>query len=350
MIIRSKQARAPLVYLYVPEVKFFIMQNDNFTVIPTISIHPDRITYFKQVVWSSSRRRSAARDFLVPAAHPHSGNVSSKASRKIQKAITYLITCSKVKPLNSWKHQKVFPFRLAFITLTLPSKQIHDDKEIMHSCFHQFLVEAKKKWKVHNYVWRAERQKNGNIHFHVLVDRFVPWSELRDQWNRLTEKLGYVSRYGVEQRAFHAGGFRARAELLALWSYKKQIRAYHEGRANDWRSPNSTDVHAVKKVNNIKAYVCKYMLKSSQADSDINRLWGCSYELSRAKGCQIIIDSHIDECLRWLRFKLKPKEISFDHCSVMFIDWWQFARAGITDFTYWFREYILEAFHVKLAI
>ena len=315
-----------------------------------ISIHPDRITYFKHIIGQRRGLLKSARIISVPADHRHRGAVSQKASRKIQKAITYLITCSKIKPLNSWKHQKVFPFRLAFITLTLPSKQIHDDKKIMQSCFHQFLVQAKQKWKVHNYVWRAERQENGNIHFHMLVDKFIPWSELRDTWNNTINKLGYTDRYGDEQRHFHAGGFRVRAELLSQWSYKKQIRAYHEGCANDWRSPNSTDVHAVKKVTNIKAYVCKYMLKSSQADAEISRLWGCSYELSRAKGCQIVLDSHIFACISWLRFKLKPKEFTADHCSIIFIDWWQFARAGITDFTHLFREYILGAFNVELAI
>ena len=29
------------------------------------------------------------------------------------------------------------------------------------------------------YFWRAEKQANGNIHFHLLVDRFIPMDLLR---------------------------------------------------------------------------------------------------------------------------------------------------------------------------
>ena len=326
------------------------MQKESFTVVPLIAIHPDRITYYKQVIGQRRRSHNLPPALSGGAAHRHGGSVSVKASRKIQRAITYLCTIAKEKPVHSWQHQTTFKFRLAFITLTLPSKQKHTDSEIMKRCFHQFLVEAKKKWNMHNYVWRAERQKNGNIHFHILVDRFVPWSELRDTWNRVTNKLGYVNNYRDEMRRYHNGGFHARADLMAQWSYKKQIKAYHEGVANDWSSPNSTDVHAVRKVKNIKAYVCKYMLKSSQADAEISRLWGCSYELSRAKGCVMELDSWASEQILWLRNKFKPEEFSKEHFSVMFIDWFRCARSGIESLADRFAAYMLESFQVNIQM
>jgi hypothetical protein len=342
---------SPLWFIYTAQkLKKFFMQDLELSYVPTIAIHPDKIVYYKRFFGHRSPYRNSIPDIFLPTDNKHKGNVSKKASRKIDRAISYLITCARVKPLNSWKHQKVFPFRVAFITLTLPSSQVHDDKVIMKQCFHHFLVRAKQLWKVHNYVWRAEKQKNGNIHFHILVDKYVPWSELRDTWNNITNKLGYVNRYRDEQTKFHAGGFRCRTELLAKWSYKKQIKAYHEGRANDWNSPNSTDVHAVKKVQNIKAYVCKYMIKSSQADADISRLWGCSYELSRAKGAILELDSYVCNALSKVRSFFRPVEITHDHFSVMLLDWWQLARAGLEDLFQPFAEYMLQQFNYKLQV
>ena len=323
---------------------------ENYTVIPKIAVHPDRIVYYKSYVGNRSRLHRSTEFNPPPTEHKHEGNVSQKASRKITKAITYLVECSKVKSFASDKYKKVFPFRIAFITLTLPSKQIHTDKEIMKSIFHQFLVQAKVKWKVSRYVWRSERQKNGNIHFHILVDRFVPWSELRDTWNNCTEKLGYISAYRNEMRRFHNGGFKCRQELLQNWSYKKQLIAYHSGVANDWSSPNSTDVHAVKQIQNIKAYVCKYMLKSSQSDADIARLWGCSYELSRAKGAVMALDSYVSTAIERIRFLFHPKEFSKEHFSVMFIDCVHLARAGLESLFEPFQAYMLETFNHNVNV
>jgi hypothetical protein len=326
------------------------MQENEVSYVRTIAIHPDKIVCFKRYFGGRSHYRNNIPDNLLPASNKHKGNVSQKASRKIDRAISYLITCARVKPLNSWKHQAVFPFRIAFITLTLPSSQVHDDKVIMKECFHHFLVRARQLWHVKNYVWRAERQKNGNIHFHVLVDKYVPWSELRDTWNNITNKLGYVDRYRDEQLQFHAGGFQVRTELLKKWSYKNQIKAYHQGRGNDWQSPNSTDVHAVKKVHNIKAYVCKYMIKSNQADAEISRLWGCSYELSRAKGAVLELDSYVSAAISKVRSFFKPFEIVHDHFSVMLVDWWSLAREGLEDLFQPFEQYMLEAFGYKLKV
>ncbi|GAH86291.1 unnamed protein product, partial [marine sediment metagenome] len=57
------------------------------------------------------------------------------------------------------------------------------------------------------YVWRAEKQENGNIHFHFIVDNFIPWNELRNTWNRIQQNLGYISRFSEAQRLKHINGF-----------------------------------------------------------------------------------------------------------------------------------------------
>ncbi len=36
----------------------------------------------------------------------------------------------------------------------------------------------KKSYQVDYYVWKAEPQKNGNIHFHILMDRWVDYKDI----------------------------------------------------------------------------------------------------------------------------------------------------------------------------
>lgn len=341
--------RPPIGLSLLPRSEIFRSTTMNETFIPVISIHPDKIVCYNQRPEGVRRRYSNYAGLRPPEINEHKGNVSQKAERKIRKAINYLSTICRVKPLNSWKHQKVFNYKLAFVTLTLPSAQVHEDSVIMKQLFHQFLVSARKKWNMKNYVWRAEKQKNGNIHFHILVDKFVPWSELRDVWNNICNKLGYVDRYRGQMKQYHAAGFRLRGELLKKWSYKNQIKAYHQGVANDWSSPNSTDVHSIGKVSNIAAYVCKYMVKSSQTDESLSRLWGCSYELSRAKGALLEVDSYVSEALGQLYAKIKPKFFHAEHFQVIFVDWWNYARAGISSFHNAFVNAISCQFNVEIA-
>lgn len=318
----------------------------DFTVIPTIAIHPDKIVFFKRfegLVFSRNRGMNLPEKFDTKN---HDGIISDNTARKIKRAISYLIAVSSVKVLESQMHQKKFPWRVSFVTLTLPSKQVHSDNEIKNKCLHQFLIEASKKWNITHYVWRSEHQANGNIHFHILTNRFIPWQELRDVWNRCTEKLGYVTNYRKEMKDFHSGNFRVRNNLLKQWSYKNQLKAYHEGRACDWSSPNSTDVHSVKKIKNLMAYVCKYVLKEDVLSDGTSRQWGCSYALSRAKGAKVDCDNAVFAQLSRLRELFKPKEWCKEHFYVMFIKFSEYAKSGLNEIITPFREYMQASFQV----
>jgi hypothetical protein len=277
-----------------------------FDLIPMISIHPNRINFYSEVNWHPYKPRRDPSVHLIDISRDHKGKVSPAARRKISRSIDYLLFFTNDKVLPNTAHGMAYNFKLCFITLTLPSTQVHPDQEIKARCLHPFLILARKKWNVRNYLWRAEKQQNGNIHFHILADKFIPWSELRDAWNRIVNKLGYVDRYRDQMRAFHEGGLRTREDLLKTWSYKAQIKAYRKGKANDWSSPNSTDIHAVHKAKNIKAYVSKYCTKDEQSEGLTGRLWGCNEELSNVPGAQVVIDQPISDALQSLFDKYSP--------------------------------------------
>jgi hypothetical protein len=140
--------------------------------------------------------------------------------------------------------KKITPLkRHTFLTLTLPSPQIHCDKIITREALGSLIQKLKRKFYINNYIWKAEIQKNGNIHYHILTDKFIPHLMLRDHWNDCLQLLGYVSEF--EKRWGHS-------------------------------APNSTDIHALRKIRNINAYIGKYMSKSETIRPLCGHTWGRS--------------------------------------------------------------------------
>lgn len=212
----------------------------------------------------------------------------------IENSLTAVQLCTKLKFPEKLPSETVFP---TFVTLTLPVKQVHSDEDLRRYClgpFIQYMTGDREKglsgWGVRAYLWVAETQANGNLHFHLLIDRAVPWRRIRDAWNRCLQRLNYVSDYGHRQRYIYANGFyvrkamlqhaianaRARAKAKRKRFTKKdeaavvqreeerQRRAYDEGVACDWTDPNTTDIHAIQNIKKLTAYVTKYMTKEPE--------------------------------------------------------------------------------------
>jgi len=125
---------------------------------------------------------------------------------------------------------------------------------------------------------------------------------------------------------------------------RQQIKAYREGILHDWNSPNSTDVHALKLINNVKAYFSKYMTKSGQSSEIEGRLWGCSLQLTRISGAQVAIYNQIDDDLSRIKQDQTIKVFQSDFYTVIFITVLQLTAMGCTGILEVWYEYIEETF------
>ncbi len=243
------------------------------------------------------------------------GYMGAKTRSKIKSLLDSMIFLSQLPDagkmaLNAnlgYKQKQCF---LTFVTLTLPSKQKHDDNFIKRHLLSKLIKQLKEKYGVSLYVWVAEPQTNGNIHFHILIDKFIEnvtepkyakvVLELTKEWNRILDLYGYIKPYQEKMQAIHAKGFIYNSEskkevytfskVTAKWevsqvdvSYDNQYSAYDYGQATNWTQPNSVDIHSLKQADNIKAYICKYMTKTDGSDQTKRkiegRLWGCADEL-----------------------------------------------------------------------
>lgn len=296
---------------------------------PSISVKPNLFTTYVSWVDSTPAPRRSTNGLFMPISKLTHGLVSKKANARIKNAIDWLLAITRDKELSNVKTSKNYTWRVNFITLTLSSKQMHSDKIIKEQLLNQFLVEIRKKYGCRNYLWRAEAQANGNIHFHVITDVFIPWRALRTDWNRIQNKLGYVDRF-------------------------------RDKSGKD--DPNSTDIHSVAKIKNLSAYLAKYCGKNSKGyvvlatqaspfaptfapfknkshyppknGAKIYRqihgnLWGLSQQLSKFKSAKDVIDSEIEQEVEFVQREYPELVKWFDFARVYLLNYNQAIEIGL---------------------
>ncbi len=79
---------------------------------------------------------------------------------------------------------------LTMITLTLTDEQKTGDVDVKRNMLNKYLINLKRQG-VCNYFWKAERQRNGNIHFHIITDQYIDKDRIRLMWLRTLKKGGY---------------------------------------------------------------------------------------------------------------------------------------------------------------
>ena len=233
----------------------------NYT--PMLSIAPTYSTiYYDMDYEQDSKTASAIKTLRHDITQvDNTDKFSDNSRKKLKNYIDWFVEQSKVKMIKNGNKNLRILYKIGFLTLTLPFEQHYSDQEIKSKLLNQFFVEARKRWNLHNYIWRAEKQKNGNIHFHVLVDVFIPWKECRQVWNRICDKLDLVSLWSARMKEKFEFGFTATQEELKTFGLSVLKRRYKEGKKNGWTDPNSVDIHSLQNIKNIGSYVTKYMAK-----------------------------------------------------------------------------------------
>nr|WP_319266663.1 hypothetical protein [uncultured Draconibacterium sp.] len=261
----------------------------DYVVIPHYSLKPNAITLYETVESSKGFGRMSEGWENLRDNTNYFGELSPHSYKRLRKTIDFMLYLAKEQSLigkriitksqtetteyeKGQTYSKPVKFKLTFITLTLPAKQKHSDQEIKSKCLNHFLTTLRRKWKVELYIWKAEKQENGNIHFHILANKFIKWQDIRSEWNKIIQKLGYVSSYQQNMRAYFSEGFRMSENPKDKRTRAAQIKAYEQGKKENWTNPNSTDIHALYKVKNVSAYIAKYISKNVTKTERIQRM------------------------------------------------------------------------------
>ncbi len=327
------------------------MENNYFEIPSCINIRNDRVVWRKCIEdFSFTKKKSAlqSKNESHLADHSPSGHMNRKIRMKMNKIIFNWLLA-----IDTWNLQEnpLQCKQITFVTLTLPADQFHEDKFLHQTCLNRLLQTLQRKFNVCSYLWRAEKQKNGNLHYHILVDSFIQWQQLRYEWNHILNDVGYIEKYRNSQQLWHKDGFHVRQELTAKWSEEKQLQAYTRGVKENWNSPNTTDIHALQSINNAAEYICKYVSKSPDVDlcedltkardqgsiSPIDyqlqiepillriekdkihgRVWGCSDKLKDLKDVKIIECQEVAEFITAIESHPDTRKLVKDNATIYF--------------------------------
>lgn len=241
------------------------------------------------------------------------------SQRKMQEYIFWFLAARNQKAFFSGKRF----VNCSFTTLTLPSRQIHSDTEIKDLCLNQFFVELRNRYGLKNYIWRQESQQNGNIHFHIIADIFLPCAEIQEIWNRIIEKLGYVSNYKARMRNIYKNGFEYMPGSIHKGIDKKTAYCrYIKAKNNNFENPPSCQVIGLKKINNVINYISKYVSKKENeenTESSSGNCWFASRSVSQ--NCKSpIIKEGMKEFEELYELLKKIRNKSLDYIDLFFIN------------------------------
>lgn len=199
--------------------------------IPHVSVNPNYICIYNEPEGGRNYNTESFNRNKVNLQHNETGGkISVKASKRINVALSWFAALSSERKRISENKVEV-KNRLSFITLTLSDTQKHTDQFIKQRMLNWFINEIKYKFSVSSYLWRAEAQENGNIHFHVVTNRYIHHTHIRTLWNNIQSNFGYTDNY----KAKHGTD----------------------------KQPPSTEIKAVYKCKNIAGYLSKYVSKDT---------------------------------------------------------------------------------------
>lgn len=222
--------------------------------LPYIQVRHNSLILYTLPADNYSHRRSA---FTQPT---YQGKTTSGAAKRIRKACDLLIQLSPLVWIKNPITGRQVSHTLSFITLTIPEQ----DHKLEASEGHKHLLEPwlrkmRDKHGMSTYIWKAEFQKNGMLHYHITTRAWIPHSELKEPWNNLL--------------------------------HKHNLLEYHFQKFGN-RTPPSVHVKKVYKNKKLESYLQKEISKVQQDKTTTGKIWDCSKNLKQARHYSTIMASN----------------------------------------------------------
>lgn len=203
--------------------------------IPVMQIRDGYVlVYYEQLYSRRWANNALQRQRLVTVRKKaYSGDITTGARKRMAKAITLMSQVVKPTWITNPVNQRDQLHRFSFVTLTIASSKLLTAREGYQLLLQHFLQWLRRTKGVELYVWKAELQKRGQLHYHLVFPNFIHYLEIRNKWNALQKEAGLLDDYAREHGHF---------------------------------CPNSTDIHETYGVKNMRAYIMKEMGKAANAN------------------------------------------------------------------------------------
>jgi len=309
---------------------------DRYIFLPSFSLEPNKVTSYNSV-FIRDREKNEIRSIhdlkskralghestktetsIVRKAHNFT--ISDNAYRTLKRRINWLYYLSKSKQVTTYTGKNIYNFKMAFITLTLPSKQRTCTKDVTNQLLNPFLIELRRITKMENYVWRLEFQENGNAHYHLVTDTYVDYLLIRRLWNRILKNNGYIKPYQEKFSKLNLSEYNKLTNPQGKTEFKIIAQRYAKGKAENWEQPPSVDVKSVISNNAISNYISKYFSKTDEKkplknehdnaeNSENLRLWFCSRSLSKLKSISGFCEAVLYDIFALVSYAEKKRKV-----------------------------------------
>lgn len=269
--------------------------------ITNYQIRNSKIVIYRQwqgYSWHENKSESRQENMKKQRKSAYGGTLTRAGKKRMEKAITLLCQASPTRYIYNPIINRHHYHKLSFVTLTISDVKINRNaKEVYQTCLRPLLQWLTKYKSVKLYVWKAELQKRGQIHYHLATPTFINYQELKNKWNYLQLKAGYLEGY-----------------------YEK----YHS------YNPNSTDIHSMRKIKDAAAYLTKYFGKEQAKPKDdkeenqpetpqtVGKVWDCSTNLKKANYFTCEESNTIDDNIRHAVSTGDAYLENFDYFSILY--------------------------------
>lgn len=178
-----------------------------------------------------------------------SGLLTAGVKKRLTRAIELMVQAHKESYKLIPETGRYHRGKLTFCTLTFAENDgsIIPANEAHNRCLEPFLQWMRRRWGCTMYVWKAELQKRGQLHYHIISDAYIPMWAVHTKWNQLQKAAGWLE------------------------SYHAKFGNYN---------PPGTEIESVHKKYDIAGYLRKEMLKAYQNANTVGgKVWDCSKNL-----------------------------------------------------------------------
>lgn len=219
----------------------------------------------------------------------YSGTMKGGAKKRLTKALTLMAQASK----EHWVQLpdgRMLHHHLSFITLTIASLENLTASEAYTQLLAPFLQWLRDTKKVKCYVWKCEKQKRGQIHYHIVIPDFIWHEEIRKKWNALQRKAGILENWAKQHGHYKPPSTEIREKKASEAKYmvkdiiKEMAKAVDEMEMKIRDEINQDIAEGRCYISPVDYDYCYELEVRERLDREINldgKVWDCSDNLSR---------------------------------------------------------------------
>lgn len=282
--------------------------------VPTIKISHKYLVSYTTLLSDNPNKKNNYSNFFTEdeKVTTYKGEITEGSKKRLREACELMFAISTEKHYKHPTTGKNLKFRIGLLTLTLAAAQRElTDREIKQGLLEPYLRKLKK-YGLKNYVWKAERQKNGNIHFHIFIDCFIDFQDARNIWNREQSKFHFINDF--------------------------ELKHGH-------RNPNGTDIKPINTQDGMIVYMVKYMMKEEEvqhqgklgrdySEKAKGKVWDCSKPLKEKNTTADFATNTEYEAIMAAVEKGQIREFKKDYATIYYFQEprvWQYVPPSIYD-------------------